>query len=73
MGTKMCSLFPPQGVIVSCDPWFACLFGYANGIEVVGKSAQDLIPSLTLPSAKQGLLKVVCLVPLLFVIDRTLE
>ena len=38
-----------QGHIVSCDPWFACLFGYNGRDEIVGKHVKDLIPSIQLP------------------------
>ena len=38
-------------MIASCDPWFACLFGFQDSSEVIGKRVTELIPSLTLPHA----------------------
>ena len=38
-----------QGTLVSCDPWFACLFGFTDAQEIVGLSLLNFIPSLKLP------------------------
>ena len=48
-------------MIASCDPWFACLFGFANSSEVIGRHVSDLIPLLKLPETPQELLKVLTL------------
>lgn len=36
-------------MIVSCDPWFACMFGFQDSLEMIGRRVTELIPSLTLP------------------------
>ncbi len=35
--------------IASCDPWFACLFGFQDSSEVIGKPIAEVIPSMELP------------------------
>lgn len=45
-------------MIASCDPWFACLFGFEDSLAVIGKHVSDLIPSLKLPVSLQDLLQV---------------
>lgn len=42
-----------DGKIVSCDPWFAVLFGFNESQEVVGKSILSFVPSLKLPSTSE--------------------
>ena len=42
-------------VIVSCDPWFACLFGFRDSSEVIGKPVAEVIPSLSVPQTLQDL------------------
>lgn len=42
-----------NGKIVSCDPWFAVLFGFSDSPEVVSKSVLEFIPSLRLPSSSE--------------------
>lgn len=44
--------------VASCDPWFACLFGFQDSLEIIGKKVRDLIPSLTLPTTMEELSKV---------------
>ena len=41
--------------MVSCDPWFASLFGYPNTVAVMGQSIFTLIPSLSLPQTLQNM------------------
>ena len=45
-------------VIASCDPWFACLFGFQDSNEVIGKDVAELIPSLKLPITMEELTQV---------------
>ncbi len=47
-----------DGKIVSCDPWFAVLFGFSDSPEVIGKSILEFIPSLKLPASSQLMDKV---------------
>ena len=47
-----------DGKIVSCDPWFAVLFGFSDSPEVIGKSILKLIPSLELPTSTELIDKV---------------
>ena len=47
-----------RGTIVSCDPWFACLFGFAGDEEVVGRGVAELVPSLHVPPNKASLSEV---------------
>ena len=42
-------------LIASCDPWFSCLFGFEDSLEVIGKNVTDLIPSLKLPASLREL------------------
>lgn len=41
--------------IASCDPWFACLFGFQESSEVIGRPVSEVIPSLKLPEGVQDL------------------
>lgn len=41
--------------ITSCDPWFACLFGFENSPEVIDKHISELVPSLKVPATLQDL------------------
>ncbi len=45
----------PDHQVASCDPWFACLFGYTDSLGVIGKHISELIPSLRVPSSLQDL------------------
>lgn len=45
-------------MIASCDPWFACLFGFKDSLAVIGKQVTELIPSLKLPMTVEELSKV---------------
>ena len=45
-------------MIASCDPWFACLFGFHDSAEVIGRDVRDLVPSLKLPSTLEETSKV---------------
>lgn len=45
-------------IIASCDPWFACVFGFQDSSEVIGKRVTELVPSLNLPAAIEELTKV---------------
>ena len=47
-----------DGKIVSCDPWFAVLFGFTESQEMIGRSILDFIPSLKLPSSSELMEKV---------------
>ena len=47
-----------DGKIVSCDPWFAVLFGFSDSPEVIGKSILEFIPSLKLPASSELIDKV---------------
>ena len=47
-----------QGIVVSCDPWFASLFGYPNTPAVMGQSIFTLIPSISLPHSLEDWEKV---------------
>ena len=47
-----------DGKIVSCDPWFAVLFGFNDSPEVMGKSVLEFIPSLKLPTNSELMDKV---------------
>lgn len=47
-----------DGKIVSCDPWFAVLFGFSDSPEVIGKSILEFIPSLKLPASLELIDKV---------------
>ena len=47
-----------QGVVVSSDPWFACIFGLTTSSEVVGRSVLEFIPSLVLPTTTEELAEV---------------
>ena len=49
-----------QGIVVSCDPWFASLFGYPNTPAVMGQSIFTLIPSISLPHSLEDWEKVNC-------------
>ena len=42
-------------MIASCDPWFACLFGFEDSSAVIGKHITELMPSLQLPETIDGL------------------
>jgi len=44
--------------VVTCDPWFACLFGFKDSQEVIGKPVTELIPSLKVTSSLQSLSQV---------------
>ena len=44
--------------IASCDPWFACLFGFRDSSELIGRPVAEVIPSLSLPEAPAGLTNV---------------
>ena len=48
----------PQGLVMSCDPWFASLFGYPNTLSVMDQSIFSLIPSLSLPLSLEELAQV---------------
>ena len=48
-----------QGCVVSCDPWFASLFGYPNTPTVMGLSIFSLIPSLSLPHSLEQMAEVI--------------
>lgn len=47
-----------DGKIVSCDPWFAVLFGFSDSPEMINKSILELIPSLELPASSELIDKV---------------
>ena len=47
-----------DGKVVSCDPWFAVLFGFSDSPEVIDKSILELIPSLKLPTSSELMDKV---------------
>ena len=46
---------------MSCDPWFACIFGFENSGDMVGMGAKELMPSLALPENMEGFSKVCCI------------
>ena len=39
--------------MVSCDPWFATLFGYDDSKEIIDKSLSLLIPLVVIPLSHQ--------------------
>ena len=39
--------------MVSCDPWFATLFGYDDSKEIIDKSLSLLIPLVVIPQSHQ--------------------
>lgn len=45
-------------MIASCDPWFACLFGFQDSSDVIGRHVSELVPSLKLPETIEEFSKV---------------